>query len=358
MAMTRGQPIRRSTVARARSGPHAASAVAAGRADAPQSPGELARLYALPTDPRTLLVARPASSHEVVAQGAARVGSEPKHEIAVVVLTQADRPAELARAIASVRAQQQVDLELVLVVNGARPPKLDPSDRLVVLPENVGIPGGRNVGAAGADARLIMFLDDDAELVDPGLLAAVVDRFNADPRLGAMAIRLVDEDGRTQRRHVPRLGARSAESSGPVTHFIGAACVVRASTFHAVEGFDARFFYAMEESDLSLRLLDAGWSIWYSADLKAFHPHTAPSRHPGYAVLTARNRLWMAWRSLPAPIFAGYLLIWTTAAVARGVPLREVLAGYRAAWSARPARHPIQWRTVVRMTLIGRPPLI
>jgi GT2 family glycosyltransferase len=285
-------------------------------------------------------------------------GREPKHEIAVVVLTQADRPAELARAIASVRAQQQVDLQLVLVVNGAHPPQTEPSDRLIVLPENVGIPAGRNVGATAADARLVMFLDDDAELLDSGLLAAVVDRFKADPELGAMAIRLIDEYGRTQRRHVPRLGVRSAERSGPVTYFIGAACVVRAATFHGVEGFDPRFFYAMEESDLSWRLLDAGWSIWYSADLKAFHPRTAPSRHPGYARLTARNRLWMAWRSLPAPMFAGYLLTWITVDVARGVPLREMVAGYREAWSARPVRHTIRWRTVVRMTLLGRPPVV
>ena len=152
--------------------------------------------------------------------------------------------------------------------------------------------------------------------------------------------------------------ARSAERSGPVTYFVGGACVVRAATFHAVDGFDPRFFYSMEESDLSWRLLDAGWSIWYSADLKVFHPRTTPSRHPGYAMLTARNRLWMAWRSLPGPLLAGYVITWTIAATVRGAPLRDVLAGYREALSARPARHPIRWRTVVRMTLLGRPPVV
>lgn len=305
-----------------------------------------------------LVTLPPASSEEMAGEVEHGGGREPKHEIAVVVLTQANRPAELVRAIASVRAQEQVDLQLVLVVNGAHPPRTEPSDRLVVLPENVGIPGGRNIGATAADAQLIMFLDDDAELLDTGLLAAVVDRFKADPRLGAMAIRLIDEDGRTQRRHIPRLGSRSAEKSGPVTYFVGAACVVRTATFHGVDGFDGRFFYAMEESDLSWRVLDAGWSIWYSADLKAFHPRTAPSRHPGHARLTARNRLWMAWRLLPAPMFAGYLLTWTSLAVARGARPREMLAGYREAWSARPARQQIRWRTVVRMTLLGRPPVV
>jgi GT2 family glycosyltransferase len=308
--------------------------------------------------PGVLLKLRPESLDEVEAKAWEGVGPEPKHEIAVVVLTQGTRPTELARAIASVRAQQQVDPHLVLVVNGAAPPQADRPYQLIVLPENVGIPGGRNIGAAAADARLIMFLDDDAELLDPGLLAAIVDRFKANPRLGAMSTHLIDEQGSTQQRHVPRLGRRSAERSGPVTHFVGAACVVRAAAFHGVDGFDPRFFYAMEESDLSWRLLDAGWSIWYSADLKVFHPRTAPSRHQGYALLTARNRLWMAWRSLPGPTLAGYLLTWSIAAVARGAPLREVLAGYREAWSARPARQPIRWRTVIRMTLLGRPPIV
>jgi GT2 family glycosyltransferase len=282
----------------------------------------------------------------------------PEHEIAVVVLTQATRPAELERAIASVHAQQQVDPQLVIVVNGAEPPRVDRPDRVIVLPENVGIPGGRNIGVAAADARLIMFLDDDAEILDPALLTTVIDRFAADPGLGAMSVRLVDEEGRTQRRHVPRLGYRSAEKSGPVTYFVGAACVIRAASFQEVDGFDPRFFYSMEESDLSWRLLDAGWSIWYSADLKVFHPRTAPSRHDRYAALTARNRLWMAWRSLPAPLLAGYLIIWTIADVVRGAPLREVLTGYQEAWAARPARRLIRWHTIVRMTLLGRPPVV
>ena len=55
---------------------------------------------------------------------------------------------------------------------------------------------------------------------------------------------------------------------------------------------------------------------------------------------------------------AGYVLIWTAAAIVRGAPLRDVVAGYREALTARPARRPIRWRTVVRMTLLGRPPVV
>ena len=297
------------------------------------------------------------------APAAVRIPAASGHELTVVVLTQATRPVELRRALASVRAQQGVDTQLVLVLNGAAPadvelPWLGARDRLVVLGENIGIPGGRNVGAAAADAPLLMFLDDDAELIGPTVLAAAVRRFRGDPGLGAMAMRLVDEEGRTQRRHVPRVGGGSAPRSGQVTHFIGAACAVRADAFAALDGFDRDFFYAMEESDLAWRLLDAGWSIWYSADLTAFHPRTTPSRHPGHVVLTARNRMWTALRSLPFPVCAAYLLTWTVVAVLRGSPVHHVLTGYQQAWLARPVRRPMRWRTIARMTWLGRPPVL
>lgn len=277
--------------------------------------------------------------------------------ISVVVLTQCDRP-ELTRALSSVRDQQGVDPHLVLVVNGGEPPQTDLVDKLVVLPENVGVPAGRNIGVNATDSDVVFFLDDDAELRGRDHLASVLDRFDSDPSLGAMAMRIVDESGDSQRRHVPRVGGRSARESGPVTHFIGAACAVRRSAFAAVDGFDSRFFYAMEESDLAWRLMDQGWRIWYSADLTAFHPRTQPSRHSRYMWFLARNRFWMAWRSLPLPLFLAHMLTWTVVCAVRRQPLRDVLAGYREAWSTRPARQPLRWRTLAAMTRLGRPPVV
>ncbi|HET9649962.1 MAG TPA: glycosyltransferase [Microlunatus sp.] len=312
---------------------------------------------ALPDDRRLHLV----TEHEARSVADSHrdpVGDHHEHEIAVVVLTQGTRPAELACALASIRAQQRVDAQVILVVNGGSTHASESVDRRIELPRNLGIPYARNIGAWAADARLIMFLDDDAQLLDPHALATVVQRFAERPDLGAMALRLVDEQGHTQRRHIPRLGSNSAERSGPVTHFVGAACVVRNESFRRVDGFDRRFFYAMEESDLSWRLLDDGWSIWYSADLRAFHPRTSPSRHAGYVRLTARNRMWMAWRSLPVPLLMGYLLTWTAAATLRGASWREVFAGYREAWSALPPRRTMRWRTVATMTALGRPPIV
>ncbi len=281
-----------------------------------------------------------------------------RHRIAVVILTQSDRPEQLRRAVASVRRQRGVNPHVVLVVNGAAPCDPDLGDQLIVLPENAGIPRGRNIGVAATRADVVVFLDDDAELQGTHHLARILDGFDDDPTLGAMALRIVDEKGLSQRRHVPRVGGGSAERAGPVTHFVGAACAVRVRAFADVGAFDPRFFYAMEESDLAWRLLDRGWSIWYAADLTAFHPRTAPSRHADHLRLQARNRLWMAWRSLPAPVLAGHLITWTAVSAVRRERLRDVAAGYREAWADRPERRPMSWRTVATMTRLGRPPVL
>ena len=39
-------------------------------------------------------------------------------------------------------------------------------------------------------------------------------------------------------------------------------------------------------------------------------------------------------------------------------PPIDVLAGYRAGWEDRPPRSPMRWRTVWRLTRLGRPPVL
>ena len=61
--------------------------------------------------------------------------------IGCVVLTQGRRPAELAAALDSLRAQTGVELDIVVVGNGWEPEGLDV--RSVALAEDRGIPAGR-----------------------------------------------------------------------------------------------------------------------------------------------------------------------------------------------------------------------
>ncbi|RAJ69022.1 hypothetical protein K378_01911 [Streptomyces sp. Amel2xB2] len=288
--------------------------------------------------------------------------------LGAVVLTMGNRPEELRALLDSVAKQDGDAVEVVVVGNGAPLPALPEGVRTVELPENLGIPGGRNVGIeafgpSGAEVDALLFLDDDGLLPDTGTAELVREAFAADPSLGIISFRIADPDtGETQRRHVPRLRAADPMRSSRVTTFLGGANAVRTKVLAEVGGLPDEFFYAHEETDLAWRALDAGWSIDYRADMVLHHPTTAPSRHAVYHRMVARNRVWLARRNLPLPLVPVYLGVWLLLTLARRPSrpaLRAWLGGFREGW-AKPcgARRPMRWRTVWRLTRLGRPPVI
>jgi GT2 family glycosyltransferase len=286
-------------------------------------------------------------------------------DVSVVILTRGDRPAPLRAAVESALDQRGVDVDVVVVANGAPPASLGLPEhdrvRVIAAAENLGIPAGRNLGARRATAALLAFLDDDARYAGVDILARAANAFRADPRLGAIAQRLVDEQGVTARRHVPRIGARHPDRSGPVTAFLGGAVLLRREAFEDARGYAGEFVYAMEETDLALRLIDRGWTIHYDGTPAVFHPRTDPTRHRGAVEQTMRNRVWLAYRNLPVPLAAGYVADWLVLSLLREPRSASALArGVRAGWRTRPKgqRAPIRWRTVAHLTRLGRPPIV
>jgi GT2 family glycosyltransferase len=273
-----------------------------------------------------------------------------------------DRPDALARAVASIAAQRSEATEIVVVVNGGDATVPEPA-RPIRLAENVGIAAGRNIGALATDADVVFFLDDDADCPDPGLADGTLAAFEADPRLGVVSFRVVDPmSGESQRRHVPRLRANDPQRSSDVTTFLGGACAIRRDLFVRIGGYPERFFYAMEETDFAWAALDLGYRIAYRGDLVVEHPATTPARHGHALRSTARNRVWLAQRRLPAVLRPLYLAVWAaiTFGRARSLPdLRATLAGFRDGLRDPAAdRRVIGWRTIAHMTRLGRPPIV
>ncbi|MFL6098433.1 MAG: glycosyltransferase family 2 protein [Actinomycetales bacterium] len=286
-------------------------------------------------------------------------------KVSCVILTMGDRPMELARAIASLVAQQGDPVEIVVVANGVAEDVegVPPDARLVRLPENVGIPAGRNAGAAQTTGDLVLYLDDDGWLPDPSDVEHLREEFAADPHLGIVSFRIADPvSGATSRRHVPRLRAGDPMVSGEVTTFLGGGSVVRRVVLDECGGLPDGFFYAHEETDLAWRALDAGWRIRYDAGVLMYHPATAPSRHASYYRMNARNRVWLARRRLPWPLVPAYLGVWVALTVLRTRSprlLRTWFAGFAEGCRTDPGeRRPMRWGTVLRMARLGRPPVI
>ncbi|GHA85701.1 MULTISPECIES: glycosyltransferase family 2 protein [Streptomyces] len=289
-------------------------------------------------------------------------------KIGAVIITMGNRPDELRALLDSVAGQNGDRIEVVVVGNGAPVPDVPAGVRTVELPENLGIPGGRNVGieafgASGTDVDVLLFLDDDGLLAKDDTAELCRQAFAADPELGIITFRIADpETGVTQRRHVPRLRAADPMRSSRVTTFLGGANAVRTRVIAEVGPLPDDFFYAHEETDLAWRALDAGWMIDYRADMVLNHPTTAPSRHAVYHRMVARNRVWLARRNLPAPLVPVYVGVWLLLTLVRkpSLPaLRAWFGGFREGWT-KPCgpRRPMRWRTVWRLTRLGRPPVI
>ncbi|MGX1122483.1 GT2 family glycosyltransferase [Streptomyces ambofaciens] len=118
-----------------------------------------------------------------------------------------------------------------------------------------------------------------------------------------------------------------------------------------IGGWPDKFFFAHEETDLAWRALDDGWRVVYEPSLLLQHPWTSPARHAVYYRMTARNRVWLAKRHLPAPLVPAYLGVWALLTVVR----TRSWDGWRA-WVARRSsrRRATQRPGTIRSTCLRR----
>ena len=280
-----------------------------------------------------------------------------------VVLTQGDRPEELRRAVDSILAQKQVDVDVVVVGNGWIPTGLPEGVKSVGLTDNVGIPAGRNSGVPSVGGDFLVFVDDDACLPSTDVLARLAAIFTADPSLGLVQPRFADPEGRpTPRQWVPRLRKGDPRHSSDVCAVCEAVVVLPRAVFDTIGGWPETFWYAHEGIDLAWRVWDSGHRVRYVGDVVVHHPVVMPQRHADFYRYTSRNRVLLARRHLPLPVGAAYVTTWVllTLLRARSSTARvQSVRGFREGFRAPVGRRrPIRWRTIWRMTRAGRPPVI
>lgn len=287
--------------------------------------------------------------------------------VGVVVLTMGRRPAELQRALNSLLAQKGVKIDAVVVGNGWNPERIPAPIKTLFLPENLGIPAGRNAGVPMVSGEFLCFLDDDSWFLEDDFLASAIERFRLHPGMGLLQPRITDpvrDDDPT--RWIPRLNKRSADVPSKVFH-VGETCLVMPrEVFEETGGWAGGFWYAHEGIELAWRVWDTGRYAWYAGDMRIGHPVVDPRRHDEFYRLNARNRVWLARRNLPLPFRWLYTMDWALVECLRlrrnKSAVRQYLSGWMAGWKGSPwyqqPRRKIRWTTILRMTLAGRAPLI
>lgn len=196
-----------------------------------------------------------------------------------IVINTFDRAASLRQTLDSLRwLKYRGDFE-VIVVNG---PSTDASDDVIAAwapriragrcdVANLAI--SRNIGICMAEGDIVAFLDDDA-IPEPEWLEHVAAAYDTAEVGGAGGVVLDHTGYELQHKYclMDRLGDADLSSPGPMAplSFPGSArfprlsgtnASFRRSALLAIGGFDEEYEYFLGETDVCLRLVDAGYVI-------------------------------------------------------------------------------------------------
>jgi GT2 family glycosyltransferase len=226
-----------------------------------------------------------------------------------------DRPELLRRCIASIRAKTRLpDHELVIVDNGSTDPDVarycrelatSADVRVVAAPGAFNFARLCNTGAAAATGRVLVFLNNDTQIVDAGWLDELCS-LAIRPGTGAVGPLLTYEDGTVQSAGV-LLGVNRVATSAlagfavasaaarewcssrrRVSAVVGACLAVERAKYLAAGGMDEQFAVSHNEVDLCLRLEARGLANVFTPFVRVIHVEGA-SR--GYDLLPAERRL-------------------------------------------------------------------
>jgi N-acetylglucosaminyl-diphospho-decaprenol L-rhamnosyltransferase len=191
---------------------------------------------------------------------------------------------------------------------------------VVRAPRNGGFAYGCNLGVARGSAPLILFLNPDAR-IDAASLDALCGVLRADPQAALVGPKILDDDGSLawSLRRFPRLRSTfakalflhrlfplaswtdelvrdpSAYDAPSAPEWVSGACMlVRRDAYEAIGGFDEGLFLYCEDTDLCLRLWQAGHTVRFEPAALVRHVGGASSGAGETQPIAARSRVYYA----------------------------------------------------------------
>jgi N-acetylglucosaminyl-diphospho-decaprenol L-rhamnosyltransferase len=190
-----------------------------------------------------------------------------------------------------------------------------PDVRLIRCP-NRGFAYANNQGLMTCDARYVLFLNPDTEILQ-GTMSGLVRAMDSRPGVGLVGVRQVDAQGRldlTIRRfpnalralgdalsadHLPGrprwLGERETDRAAydrevECDWTSGSFMLVRREAIESAGLLDERFFMYSEETDLCRRITGAGWEVRHLPSMTILHYGAEPALNPSLEGLSAYSR--------------------------------------------------------------------
>jgi O-antigen biosynthesis protein len=259
-----------------------------------------------------------------------------------VILCFRDRPDLLRRSARSLLSVTEWErLRVRLVDNGSDSPatarlveELASDERVAVVRDArpFNFAALNNAAAAASDAHVLVFLNNDTEIVEPGWLQALLEHALRS-EVGAVDPLLVRPDGRVQHVGVavglfgyaehpfsglapahPTPFGTAADGTRNWLAVTGACLAVERAKFLAVGGFDEGFTEAGQDVDLGLRLTAAGHRSVCLAHVRVVHDESSsrdPHRPPEEDFARSRER-YGAFRTIGDPFYNPALTLQAT----------------------------------------------
>jgi GT2 family glycosyltransferase len=228
--------------------------------------------------------------------------------------------------------QHSAGAEVIVADNGSTDDSISflqnhfPSVRIISFDSNLGFTGGYNAALKQVQADYYVLLNSDVE-VTQNWIEPVIEMMEADKTIGVAQPKLLSFYHRNEFEYAGAAGGfidkygypfcrgriffslekdeHQYDDNAVIFWATGACMFVRASVFHAVEGFDENFFAHMEEIDLCWRIQSAGHTIRFCHSSTVYHvgAGTLLKSNPHKTYLNFRNNLFLLYKNLDTATF-------------------------------------------------------
>ena len=220
--------------------------------------------------------------------------------LATIVITTKNRKEELVRALRSCLIQS-VAVEILVIDDGSTDGTSEmirsdfPTVRLERSEVSLGLIVQRNRGANLARSPVVISIDDDAEFSSTRVVEQTLEEIGSDPHIGAVAIPFREPN----KENVLMQRAPSESAIWITEKFIGTAHAVRRDLFIRLDGYRGELVHQGEESDYSIRMLEAGYFVRLGNADPILHYESPKRDHARMDYYGSRNSVLFSWQNVP-----------------------------------------------------------
>jgi len=226
-----------------------------------------------------------------------------------IIFTSFNRKDDVVESLEKLSEQEYPNIEIVIVDNCSSDgtqeiiEKIFPFVKLIKMPNSkYGACETLNIAFANSKGKYIIILDDDS-YPEKNAVKKVVDEFNKNPEVGAIAFRILQ---RQNNEYLTQDSWGFVDSKGvfkpdvdkirgmdelKLISFLGNGAAIRSDLVKKISYFPSLFFMYANEIDTSFRILNEGYKIKYCPHIISYHKWSPINRNSRKCIYFGRRNV-------------------------------------------------------------------